>query len=158
MFSSEPHKFTEILIRNVDENSSAIHGTLDTLLLNATAVSEKLYGKSKPCNNLRTALRKQIEISAKFESTLVINSIINIHLPLMIFIRMHSQESLFHIKCLICSIMSIFVRRATFVSTFGKQIQSHEARSLVAGEMSKSSVTVRRNMSNDVWNQSLECF
>ena len=121
-------------------------------------ISKKLYGKSKPCNNLRTALRKQIEISAMLESTEIRNNIINIHLPLMIVIRMHSQESQFHMKCLICSIMSIiYVQRAIFVNTFGKQIQSHEARSLVADKMSKSSVTVRRNISNDVWNQSLGC-
>ena len=114
-------------------------------------ISKKLYGKSKPCNNLRTAIRKQIEISAMLESTEIRNSIINIHLPLMIFIRMHSQESQIHNKSLICSIMSIiYVQRAIFVNTFGKQIQSHEARALVADKMSKSSVTVRRNMSNDV--------
>ena len=88
-------------------------------------ISKKLYGKSKPCNNLRMALRKQIEISAMLESKEIRNNIINIPLPLMIFIRMHSQESQFHIKCLICLIMSIiYVQRATFVSTFGKQIHS----------------------------------
>ena len=132
-----------------------IHFSLMQLLC-----SKKLYGKSKPCNNLSTAFRQQSsqkDIRHIGQSTLVINSIINSHLPLMIFIRMHSQESQFHIKCLICSIMSIFVQIATFVSTIGKQVQSHEARSLVADKMSKSSVTVRRNMSNDVWNQSLGC-
>ena len=44
----------------------------------------------------------------------------------------------------------IYVQIATFVSVFGKEIKTHEARSLVADEMSKSAVTVRRNMSNDV--------
>ena len=52
----------------------------------------------------------------------------------------------------------IYVQIAIFVSVFGKQIQRQEARSLKADEMSKSSVTVSRNMSNDVLNQSLECF
>ena len=52
----------------------------------------------------------------------------------------------------------IYVQVATFVSTFSTQIQSHEAHALVADEMSKSSIPVRRNMSNDVWNQSLGCF
>ena len=52
----------------------------------------------------------------------------------------------------------IYVQMAPFVGAFGKQIQSHEARSQVADKMSKSSVTVRRNMSNDAWNQSLGCF
>ena len=36
----EPHQFTEILIINVDENTSVIHGSLDKLLLNATTVSD----------------------------------------------------------------------------------------------------------------------
>ena len=69
----------------------------------------------------------------------------------MIFIRIHSQESQFHNKFVISSIMSIiYVQIATFVSAFCKQIQSHEARSLGAEEMSKKIVTVRRNMSTDV--------
>ena len=49
---------------------------------------------------------------------------INIPLPLMIFIRIYSQV---HNKCLICSIMSIiYVQLATFVSTFGTPIQTLE--------------------------------
>ena len=39
-FSREPHQFTEILIINVDENTSVMHGIKDILLLNATAVSD----------------------------------------------------------------------------------------------------------------------
>ena len=40
---------------NIDKDTTIRHGTLDKLLFNATAVSDfkKLYGKSKPCNNLR---------------------------------------------------------------------------------------------------------
>ena len=68
-------------------------------------ISKKLYGKSKPCNNLRR--RSEIIFFAMLESTEIRNNIINISLPLMIFIRMHSQESQFHDKCLICSIKSI---------------------------------------------------
>ena len=34
------HQFTEILIINVDENTSVIHGIKDILLLNASAVSD----------------------------------------------------------------------------------------------------------------------
>ena len=75
-------------------------------------------------------------ISTMLESTLVRDSIINIHLPLMIFIRMHSQESQFHNKCLFCSIMFIiYVQIATFVQI--KQIQSHEARSLGADNVKR---------------------
>ena len=55
---------------------------------------------------------------------------INIHLPLMIFIRMHSQESQFHNKFLFCSIMSIIYVHlcpiASFVRAFGKQIQKRD--------------------------------
>ena len=59
-FCREPHQFTEILIINVNENTSVMHGNIDKLLLNATAVSDfkKLYRKSKPCNNLRTELKE----------------------------------------------------------------------------------------------------
>ena len=39
-FCREPHQFTEILIINVDENTSVIHGIKNILLLNATAVSD----------------------------------------------------------------------------------------------------------------------
>jgi hypothetical protein len=39
-FCREPHQITEILIINVDENISVIHGIKDILLLNATAVSD----------------------------------------------------------------------------------------------------------------------
>ena len=91
-------------------------------------ISKKLYGKSKPCNNLSTAFRQQSsqkDIRHIGWSTLVRNSIINIHLPLMIFIRMHSQESQFYNKCLFCSIMSIiYVQIASFVRAFGTQIQT----------------------------------
>ena len=49
------------------------------------------------------------------ESTEIRNNIMNIRLPLVIFIRMQSQESQSHNKCLICSIMSInCVQVATF--------------------------------------------
>ena len=77
-------------------------------------ISKKLYGKSTPCNNLSTALRHKTchtDIQHIVESTEVRNSISNIHLPLMIFIRMHSQESQFHNKCLFCSMKFIFISK-----------------------------------------------
>ena len=37
---AKPHQFTEILIIHIDKDTTIIHGTLDTLLLNATAVSD----------------------------------------------------------------------------------------------------------------------
>ena len=117
-------------------------------------ISKKLYGKSKPCYNLSTVLRDQTSqkyIRHIVQSTLVRNSIVNINLPLMIFIRMHSQESQFHNKCLFCSIIFIiYVQIATFVRICLQNALSHEARSLGADKISKSSITVHRNMSNDV--------
>ena len=38
--SADPRQFTEILIINVDENTTVMHGIKDILLLNATAVSD----------------------------------------------------------------------------------------------------------------------
>ena len=132
-FCRDPHQFTEILIINVDENTSVMRGTLDKLLLNATAVSDiKKALPSTPCNNLSTALRDQTsrkDIRHIVESVKVRNSIINIHLPLMIFIRMHSQESQLYNKYLFCSRKSIiYVQIPPFVSAFSKQIQTHKAR------------------------------
>ena len=109
-----------------------MHGTLDTLLLNATAVSDFKKTLRKK-HNLRMALRAQTSqrnIHHVGQSTVFINSIINIHLPLMIFIRIHSQESQFHNKWLFCSIMSIIYVHlcpiASFVRAFGKQIQKRD--------------------------------
>ena len=95
-------------------NSSVMHGTLDKLLLNAVS-------------DLKKTLRKPAKINIRHvvQSTLVRNSIVNIHLPLMIFIRMHSQESQFHNKCLICSIkFNNYVHISPFVRAFGKQIET----------------------------------
>ena len=89
-------------------------------------ISKKLYRKSTPCNNLSTALRQQnsqTDIRHVVQKSKI--NIINIHLPVMIFIRMHSQESQFHNKCLICSIkFLIYVQIASFVRAFGEQIQT----------------------------------
>ena len=117
----EPHQFTEILIINVDENTSVMHGTLDKLLLNATSVSD-FKNTLRKKHNLSTALRAQNSQKKYPPYCAVINRIININLPLMIFIRMHFQ---FHNKYLICSIMSIiYVQIASFVRALDKQIQT----------------------------------
>ena len=88
-------------------------------------ISKILYGKSIIWVRRTEPKPAKRNICHVAQSTLVRNSIINIHLPLMIFIRMHSQESQFHDKCLICSIMSIiYVQIASFVSAFCKQIQT----------------------------------
>jgi hypothetical protein len=81
------------------------------------------------------AQTNQKDILHIVQSTEVRNDIINIDLSLMIFIRMQNPSSTINV---------------CFVSPFGKQIQTQEASSLGACEMSKSSATVRRNMSNEV--------
>ena len=116
-------------------------------------ISKKLYGKSIPCNNLSTALKAQTsqkDIRHIVQSTEVRNNIINIHLPLMIFIRMHSQESQFHNKCLICSIkLIIHDQIASFVRAFGKQIQKLiQVVPNVGRKVQKVPFTARRNMPN----------
>ena len=79
------------------------------------------------------------------ESTETRNDMINIPLPLMIFIRMHSQESQFHNECLICSIMSvIYVQVATFVSV---RYTYPNASALLRTKTLKSYITGRRNIS-----------
>ena len=70
-------------------------------------ISKKLYQKSTPCNNLSTGLRQQNKPYRYPPCCEVRNSIINIHLPLIILIRMHRMESQFHNKCFICLIKSI---------------------------------------------------
>ena len=95
-------------------------------------ISKKLYGKRKPCNILSTSLRRQMNpkrYPPYCGVNNVRNSIINIHLPLMIFIRMHSQESQFHNKCLFCSIMSIiYVQIPPCCSSVQYTFQTHDAR------------------------------
>ena len=117
-------------------------------------IKKKLTGKRKPCNNLRLIIVEQRSENKynyppcwsqqKSEITL------NIPLSLMIFIRMHSQESQFHNKCLICSIMSIiYVQVATFVRALGTQIQTLvHVLSERWMKTSKSYITGRRILSN----------
>ena len=88
-------------------------------------ISKKLYGKSIPC---------QKDIRHIVQSTEVRNNIININLPLIIFIRMHSQESQFDNKCLICSMKFIIYASPAEMSD----------------EKSENYITGRRNMSNEV--------
>jgi hypothetical protein len=64
---------TEILIINVDDNTSYTHGIIDIPLLNATNVSDF---KKTLCNNLRW--HSKITKLAMLESTETINYMINI--------------------------------------------------------------------------------
>ena len=98
-------------------------------------ISKKLYRKSTPCNYLSTALRQQnkpYRYPPCCGVNKVRNSIINIHLPL-IFIRLHSQESQFHIKCLICSIKSIYVQIPCFCFSFSSHSPLLHSRSIKQG-------------------------
>ena len=107
-----------------------MHRIIDILLLNATAVSDFKKALRKK-HNLRTALRTQNSQRniRHFGINKVRNNTININLPLMIFIRMHSQESQFHNQCFFCLMKSIiYVQIPPFVNVFGKEIQTHEAR------------------------------
>ena len=77
-------------------------------------ISKKPYGKSTIFNNLRTAFShksKPLSYPQVVESTKVINSIINLYLPLLIFIEMHSQDSMLHNTCMFCSIKFIFISK-----------------------------------------------
>ena len=103
-------------------------------------ISKKLYGKSKPCNHLSTALRdptSQKDIRHIVQSTEVRNNIINIHLP---FDDLH-QNALPGIpvpqKMFVLFDNVDYVQIATFVSVFCKQIQTHEAHSLGADNVKK---------------------
>ena len=77
---------------------------VDKLFLNATAVSD--FKKTlRRKHTLRLCLvsaksHQNIQPFSKGEVSQK-SEIVNIHLPLMIFIRMHSQESQFHNKCFV---------------------------------------------------------
>ena len=122
-------------------------------------ISKKLYGKSTIFNNLRTAFSHKSHTVTRqiVQSTKVINSIINLHLPLLIFVGMHSQDSHFHKKCLFCSITSIFMSKylCSRVQFTNPKAQCASAKSR---RKVKSSIRVCRNMSNYVYNLSLGYF
>ena len=75
-------------------------------------ISKRLYGKSTPCDYLRTAPRiqnhKNIFQPGRCD-TKVRNSDIKNALPLMIFFCWHSKRSQIHHKWSFCSIMSSFI-------------------------------------------------
>ena len=118
-----------------------MHGKIDKLLLNATAVSD-----------FKKALRRKhtlrlCQVSSSHRKTSIFqrrrgvrkvrNSVININLPLMILIGMHSQVSQFHNKCLFCSIKSIYVQLPAFCSRVQPVIQMLNAQSLSSDEKSQ---------------------
>ena len=87
------------------------------------------------------------------QSTLVRNSIINIHLTLMVFIRMHSQKYQFQNKCLICSInYELYVQIASFVRAFGKQtlvqVQPNVGRKVILQVVETCQTKYRINLQN----------
>ena len=100
----EPHQITEILIINFDERYMFyIELKINLFLMQPLSpISKKLYGKSTIFNNLRTTFSHKCKPHSYplSWSTKVIFGIINLHLPLLIFVGMHSQNS--HNKCLFC--------------------------------------------------------
>ena len=75
-------------------------------------ISKRLYGESIPCDHLRTAPSTQNITNSYQPSRGVIkvrNSDKMNHLPLMIFIWLHSQDSQLPNKCSFCLIKSLFI-------------------------------------------------
>ena len=122
-------------------------------------ISKRLYGESKPCDYLRTELSTQnITYQPSRLVTKVRNSNKMNHLPL-IFVWLHSQDSQLHNKCLFCSIKFLFIsKNLHFVGAHCSVILrlkgSHNRQTKNPNSIRK----VRRNMSNDVYNQSSGCF
>jgi hypothetical protein len=81
-----------------------MHGIKDTLLLNATAVSDfkKVKGESTLCNNLNTAFSNNNQYRNPPCCGANKRQKWHYKYSLLIFIVMHSQESQFHNKCLFC--------------------------------------------------------
>ena len=124
-------------------------------------ISKILYGESIPCNYLRTVPSRQIITNSYQPSrgvTQVRNSNKINHLPLMTFIWLHSQDSHLLNKCLFCSIKSLFIFKNRFVCAFCSVIhrlkRSHNRQTKNPYSIRK----VRRNISNDLYNQSSGCF
>ena len=121
-------------------------------------ISKRLYGESIPCDYLRTAPSRQI-ITNSYQPSRVVTQVRNSntinHLPLMIFIWLHSQDSHLLNKCLFCSIKSLFIsKKLSFVRAFCSVI--HRLKRSHNRQMKNPNSTrkVRRNMSNVVYNQS----
>jgi hypothetical protein len=128
---TEPHQITEILIINFEERYMFyIELKINLLLLQLLCQISKCFtAKAQYSIMLEQCSATKISHTVNrqvVESTKVINSIISLHLPLLIFIGMHSQDS--HKKCLFCSITSIFMSKYTgFVRAFSSLIQRHNA-------------------------------
>ena len=125
-------------------------------------ISKRLYGESTLCDYVRSAPSHRNPYShfpAKESVTKVRNSIKMNHLPLMIFIWWHSQVSMLDNKCLLCSIMSLFMTKyLLFGCAFCPVIRMKKACALIPGRKVKITIKVSRNMPNDVQNQSSGCF
>ena len=125
-------------------------------------ISKRLYGESIPCDYLRTAPSRQIITNSNQPSrrvTQVRNRDKMKHLPLMIFIWLHSEDINFLNKCLFCSIKSLFIsKNLSFVRTFSSVIHRLKRSHNRQTENTNCIHKVHRNMSNDVYIQSSGCF
>ena len=112
-----PNSKTEILIIKIHKTYKVLYIGLkiNFLLIQPQChISKRLYGESKPCVYLRTSPSRQFITNSNQPSRRVAQvrnrDQIN-HLPLMIFIWLHSQESHLHNKCWFCSIKSLFMSK-----------------------------------------------
>ena len=119
----------EILIINIQNIQVLYIGLkMNFLLIQPLCqISKRLYGESISCDYLRTVPRLQNYTNIFQPSrgvTNVRNSAKINHLPLMIFIWLHSQDSQLHSKCLFCSIKSLFMsQKLCFVGAVCSVIQ-----------------------------------
>ena len=118
-------------------------------------ISKRLYSESKPCDYQRTALGTQ---NITYQPSRLVMKVRNInkmnHLPLMIFIWLHSQDSRLHNKCSFCSIKSLFIcKNLNFDGAFCSVIQwlkcGHKRQTKIQNSIRK----VRRNMASNVYIQ-----
>ena len=115
-------------------------GRSERLIQTQCQISKRLYGESIPCHAYhypRTAPSRQI-ITNSYQPhrgvTQVRNSKKMNHLPLMIFIWLHSEYMHLLNKCLFCSIKSLFISKnkkkfclRVFFSNPQAQTQSQQA-------------------------------
>ena len=123
-------------------------------------ISKILFRKSKPFDYLRTVPSIQI-ITNSYQPNRGVTQVRNRekmnHLPLMIFIWLHSQDSHLLNKCLFCSMKSLFISKnlvRAFFSVIHRLKRSHNRQTKNPNRVHK----VRRNISNNVYNQSSGCF
>ena len=121
-----------------------------------------LYGESIPYDYLRTSPSRQIITNSNQPSrrvTQVRNRDKINHLPLMIFICLHSEDINLFNKCSFCSMKSLFIsENLSFVCVFSSVIAGSKAVTTGRQKNPNCIRKVHRNMSNDVYIQPSGCF